>query len=246
MCPTNWTLPRRPRKPWHELYFGKLKRETLENQKRWDGILLQCASELEKGDHLNKIGALSFLAVWVEASKQANQSIFVFFECLTKYRFCVSLCLETEKLVKKGLHVNYCSSVVCERNSLLNLAVIDGRKNVVRWLVEEKGADIETYDRGQFTPLLNAAYSGDRYLVVSRPTQSAIEFSCPRGFALFSHAKYLRTKRFFMTKGADRTKIGLSHYSKGLAPPQFKGLTAEGWAMRQGHDQIARLIREGL
>lgn len=85
-----------------------------------------------------------------------------------------------EKLVKKGLHVNYCSSVVCERNSLLNLAVINGRKNVVRWLVEEKQADIESCDRGQFTPLMNAAYDGDRYLVVSRRSNQCLSFHFDR------------------------------------------------------------------
>ena len=56
VCPANWTLPRRPRKPWHVLYLSMLKREKIDSQKRWDGILLNCASVLEKGDHLQKIG----------------------------------------------------------------------------------------------------------------------------------------------------------------------------------------------
>lgn len=45
------------------------------------------------------------------------------------------------------------AGVVCERNSILNLAVIHQRHKVVHWLIEEKKADIETSDRGHFTPV---------------------------------------------------------------------------------------------
>jgi Ankyrin repeats (many copies) len=107
--------------------------------------------------------------------------------------------------------------VVCERNSLLNLAVIYKRHKVVRWLVDQKQSDIESYDRGHFTALLNAAWAGDRQLV-----------------------------RFFMQRGANRSKIGFYHYTKGLAHPDFEGLTAEGWARLRGHHEIAKLIRLGL
>jgi hypothetical protein len=106
---------------------------------------------------------------------------------------------------------------VCERNSLLNLAVINKRHKVVKWLVEVKNADIETNDRGNFSPLLNAAWAGDRYLV-----------------------------RFLMQRGADRGKIGMFHYTKPLASPDFEGLTAEGWAEKKGYHDIAKLIRLGL
>ena len=63
---------------------------------------------------------------------------------------------KVEKFVVKaekefGFDLNYSSGVVCERNSILNLAVIHKRHKVVRWLVDKKGADIETYDRGNFT-----------------------------------------------------------------------------------------------
>lgn len=116
-----------------------------------------------------------------------------------------------------GFDVNYSSGVVCERNAILNLAVIHGRHKVVRWLVEAKGADIETRDRGSFTPLINAAWAGDKYLV-----------------------------RFFLQKGADRSVLGKCHYTKPLAPPDFKGVTAEGWAERKGFNEIATLIRLGL
>jgi hypothetical protein len=127
-----------------------------------------------------------------------------------------------EKLVKQGekrvdFNINYISGVVCERNSLLNLAVIYSRTKVVRWLLETKGADIETYDRGGFTPLINAAWQGDRHLV-----------------------------RYLLGRGANRTKVGFCHFFEPLAPPEFKGLTAEGWARRRGHHELADLISLGL
>jgi hypothetical protein len=57
---------------------------------------------------------------------------------------------KVEKLVsdgerKFGFDVDYVSGIVCERNSMLNLAVINGRQKVVRWLIEKKGADIGKY-----------------------------------------------------------------------------------------------------
>ena len=182
LCPQHWILPRRPRKPWHELYFSKLRIEQRDHQKRWDDLLLKCYSTLTKGDLLQKI----------------------------------------DKLVRKGeadfgFDVNYVSPVVCERNSILNLAVINQRHKVVRWLVDVKGANIESFDRGQFTPLMNAAWAGDRQLV-----------------------------RYFLQRGCDRNKIGTGHSSRALAHPDFKGLDAEGWARKRGHDGIADLIRLGL
>jgi hypothetical protein len=182
LCPSHWVLPRRPRKPWHELYFYKLRIEQRDCQKLWDDLLLKCSVVLTKGDQMQKF----------------------------------------EKLVLKGesdfgFTVNYVSPVVCERNSLLNLAVVNQRHKIGRWLVDQKGADIESYDRGQFTPLLNAAWAGDRQLV-----------------------------RFFLQRGADRSKIGFFHSYKALSHPDFKGLTAEGWARKKGHDEIAKLIKLGL
>ena len=49
-----------------------------------------------------------------------------------------------------------------------------------------------------------------------------------------------------MAKGSDRTKLGYNHSSQVLAPPKFEGLTAEGWARKRGHDEVAELIRLGL
>lgn len=130
--------------------------------------------------------------------------------------------IKLEKLIKQteknfDFSVNYISGVVLERNSLLNLAVIDKRHKIIKWLIEEKGADIESCDRGQFTPLMNAAWNGDRFMV-----------------------------RFLLGKGCDRTKVGYNHSSQGLAPPTFDGMNAEGWACKRGHDDVAKLIRLGL
>jgi len=127
-----------------------------------------------------------------------------------------------EKLVEKAtkdfeFSVNYISGVVLERNALLNMAVIDRRHKITKWLIEEKGADIESCDRGQFTPLMNAAWNGDRYAT-----------------------------RYLLARGCDRMKVGYNHSSQGLAPPKFEGLTAEGWALKRGHDEVAELIRLGL
>jgi hypothetical protein len=127
-----------------------------------------------------------------------------------------------EKLVNNGekdfrFDVNYTSGVVLERNSLLNMAIIDKRTKIAKWLMEQKNADIETWDRGQFTPLLNAAWNGDKHMV-----------------------------RYLLARGADRTKTGLNHSSKGLAPAGFMGLRAEEWARQRGHDDVAELIRIGI
>ncbi|CAJ1944307.1 unnamed protein product [Cylindrotheca closterium] len=127
-----------------------------------------------------------------------------------------------EKLVAKGeddfgFHVNYVSPVVCERNCLLNLAVIHKRLKIVRWLLDQKGAHIESFDRGQFTPLLNAAWSGDKPMV-----------------------------RLLLQRGANRSNIGFFHYSKPVSSPDFEGLTAEGWARTKGFEDIAKLIHLGL
>jgi hypothetical protein len=72
-------------------------------------------------------------------------------------------------------------------------------------------------DRGNFSALLNAAWAGDKTLV-----------------------------RFLMQRGADRTKIGRFHYTKPVAPADFEGLNAEGWAEKNGHEDVAELLRLGL
>lgn len=182
LCPQQWVLPRRPRKPWHDLYLSKLKEEYSHRQKQSDDLLCKCSVALSKGDVLQKIEKLV-----QNAEKDA------------------------------GFDINYVSGVVCERNSILNLAVIHRRHKVVRWLVDVKGADIETADRGNFTPLLNAAWAGDRFLV-----------------------------RFFLQRGSNRNVLGTQHYSQGIARPGFEGLTADNWAEKRGFPDIAKLIQIGL
>lgn len=182
LCPAHWKLPRRPRKPWHELYLTQLHTETERSRKAWDDLLSRASAILLKGDQLQSIEKLIGMAE-------------------RDFRF----------------DVNYSSGVVCERNSILNLAVIHQRHKVVRWLVETKKADIETCDRGNFTPLLNAAWAGDRFLV-----------------------------RFFLQKGASRSQLGTGHYTRPLALPDFVGFTAEGWANERGYEEIAKLLRLGL
>lgn len=88
---------------------------------------------------------------------------------------------------------------------------------IVRWLVEGKNADIESGDRGNFTALLNAAWAGDKFLVL-----------------------------FLMRKGAKRSTVGRFHYTKPVAPGDFGGLTAEGWAERNGHFDVAKLLGLGF
>ncbi|GKY91708.1 hypothetical protein MPSEU_000142600 [Mayamaea pseudoterrestris] len=183
LCESHWKIPRRPRKPWHEIYFTTLRRETEGSRIKIDALLANASAILLKADHVQ---AIEKLVKEVEKDKTLD-------------------------------FVNYSSGVVCERNSLLNLAVIHRRHKTVKWLCERKGADIETSDRGQFTPLMNAAWGGDRYLV-----------------------------RYFMHRGADRFKIGRCHYTKPLAAPDFKGFDAAGWAEQRGHPEIAKLIRMGL
>lgn len=113
--------------------------------------------------------------------------------------------------------INYTSGIVLECNSILNLSVIARRHKITKWLIETKGADVESFDRGGFTPLMNAAWNGDKYIT-----------------------------RYLLSKKCDRTKVGYYHSSKGIAPPSFEGLTAEGWACKCGHDDVAELIRLGL
>jgi len=52
--------------------------------------------------------------------------------------------------------------------------------------------------------------------------------------------------RFLLSKGANRSKLGFGHSSKALAHPDFKGLTAEGWARKRGNSNLGDLIQLGL
>jgi len=130
--------------------------------------------------------------------------------------------LQIQKLIRAAkkkfdFNFDYTSGVVCERNSLLNLAVINRRHKIAKWLIEDCGAAIETVDRGNFSPLLNAAYNGDRSMV-----------------------------RYLLIRGANRKLIGKYHSSKGICAADFQGHNAEGWARERGHTTVADLIRLGL
>jgi len=184
LCPNKWRLPRKPRKPWHEMYISNIRKEEEESRKRSDEILNKVAFILFKGDHVQKIEKL------IEGAQ-----------------------------ISFGFDINYNSGVIGERNSILNLAVIHRRFKVVKWLLESKlaGLDLETNDRGGFTPLMNAAWAGDKVLV-----------------------------RLLLGKGCNRKTIGTGHYTQPLALPDFKGFTPEGWARQRGHDDIANLIHLGL
>jgi hypothetical protein len=92
LCPSRWKLPRRPRKPWHELYRVHLRIETEQKRKLWDDLLSRASNVLEKGDQLQSIEKMV-----------------------------------TESEREYGFDINYTSGVVCERNSILNLAVIHQR-----------------------------------------------------------------------------------------------------------------------
>jgi hypothetical protein len=90
LCPSHWKLPRRPRKPWHELYLSNLRIETERSRKLWDDVLVQASNMLQGRGQFHQIKHI------VEEAERTCQ-----------------------------FDVNYSSGVVCERNSLLNLAVLN-------------------------------------------------------------------------------------------------------------------------
>jgi hypothetical protein len=219
LCPSHWTLPRRPRKPWHELYLSKLQMEMNQARKQNDDLISKVADILLKGDQLKVVQKL------VDAAEK-----------------------------KFSFDVDYCSGVVCERNSILNLAVINQRHKIVRWLVEVKHADIETSDRGYFTPVSARLSSLLSFFCVStlRFRVDALKANPLVGSLLLwqlINAAWAGNKmlvRYLLQKGADRNKLGTGHYTEALAPSDFEGLTAEAWARKKGHLDIAELIRIGL
>ena len=97
LCPDTWTLPRRPRKPWHQIYWSRLREETERRKKKWDDLLTRASQLLFQGDNLSVLEKMV-----------------------------------TEAQTDYGFHVNFVSGVVCERNSMLNLAVIHQRHR--KWL----------------------------------------------------------------------------------------------------------------
>lgn len=96
LCPSHWSLPRRPRKPWYEIYLSKLRTEIISSRKQWDDLIGKISDVLLRGDQLSVVKNL------VEDAE-------------TKFAF----------------DIDYVSGVVCERNSILNLAVIHQRHKVI-------------------------------------------------------------------------------------------------------------------
>jgi hypothetical protein len=58
LCPQRWILPRRPRKPWHELYLSKLRMEVTLSRKQWDDLLSNISEILLRGDQLSVVKKL--------------------------------------------------------------------------------------------------------------------------------------------------------------------------------------------
>ena len=101
LLPAHWTIPRRPRKSWQELYAANLRVETEQTRKYWDDLLSKASTILQHGDQLQAI------------EKLVNEAP----------------CGRGRHKPTKGYDINYASGVVCERNSILNLAVIHQRQS---------------------------------------------------------------------------------------------------------------------
>ena len=69
--------------------------------------------------------------------------------------------LENAKM-KFGFDINHVPRVCSDNNSILNFAVISRRSGIVKWLVESKEeTDLESRNKGGFTPIMNAHWCGD-------------------------------------------------------------------------------------
>ena len=155
---------------------------------------------------------------WTEMSRNmSDEALLRGFEAIDKGDLLSQFKRVVEGATKKfAFDVNYSSGRVMERNSLLNLAVIQKRTKIVKWLLLDKSANLESADRGGFTPLLNCAWSGD-----------------------------LQLTRFVLARGAKREAVGVTHSSRGFVAG-FKGHNAEGWARKRGFAELADEIKFGL
>jgi len=111
--------------------------------------------------------------------------------------------------------VDHQSGVVLERNPLLNLSVMLARPKVAHWLVVECGASVHKADNGGFTPLMDAAWSGDRELV-----------------------------RLLLHFGAHCKNRGHSHFSGGIKATTGPWHDAAGWAETKGKKEVAAHLRQ--
>jgi hypothetical protein len=100
LIPTHWTIPRRPRKSWQDLYTSNLRVETERTRKQWDDLLSKASTILMQGDQLQAMERLIN-----EGQRNGRHKL------------------------AKSYDINYASGVVCERNSILNLAVIHQRQS---------------------------------------------------------------------------------------------------------------------
>jgi hypothetical protein len=109
-----------------------------------------------------------------------------------------------------GFSVDHQSGVLFESNPLLNLAVLKGKRHkVAQYLLVECGASVHLADRGGFTPLLDAAFSGDLVLV-----------------------------RLLLAFGADPEAKGHSHFSGGIKTVELDAVgwaAAKGHAEAEKH-----------
>jgi hypothetical protein len=151
------------------LYLTKLQTETERARKRCDDLLARAANILLKSDQLQAIEKLCAKAEHAVAMPfDVNYSSGVVCErnSLLNCEFLVIYILyNVESMLVNILPIQYSMRLSLSCILLHPVAVIHQRHKVVRWLVETMKADIETYDRGGFTPLLNAAWAGDKYLV---------------------------------------------------------------------------------
>ena len=176
-------LPKRPRKPWVDIYVAMLERQEAEKNLKSDEVIRKANVLIKKGDNIVSLQKL------VEAAE-----------------------------ADFGFSVNYQSSILLERNPLLNLAILHPlpkkaeRTKVLEWLVVEKRARVNLVDKGGFTALMNAAWAGHRATVL-----------------------------LLLNYGADVAQRGHSHFSGGIKTLER---TSGEWAAERKHHEVASLIEQ--
>ena len=130
-------LPKRPRKPWVDIFLTMLRKEVEQRNGKSDEVMKKANVIIKKGDNLASLQKL------VEAAEEAFD-----------------------------FSVNYQSPIIMERNPLLNLAILHPlpkkaeRTKIIEWLVLKKKAHVNLADKGGFTPLLDAAFTGHKATVL--------------------------------------------------------------------------------
>ena len=176
-------LPKRPRRPWVDIYSTMLERDEAKRNLKSDEVLRKANTIIRKGDNLASLQKLVEIA----------ENDF-------------------------GFSINHQSSILLERNPLLNLAILHPlpkkavRSKIIEWLVVEKNVHVNLVDKGGFTALMNAAWAGHRSTVV-----------------------------LLLNYGADVTQRGHSHFSGGIKTVER---SAEEWARERKHLEVATLIQQ--